>query len=203
MFLMSFTKIYVIIAATRRYTVCVIAAIRPCPQLNGRREKIKKKQQKQKRTSIVFSTFWLLAFSLAVCFAGYFISNIYHKYTNTPVIISFNPVSTSLLSIPFPAVTICNMNQAIKRKARQILKYGYVRTIAFFFLFFWVISGIFRTEIENKLLNDYCTSNNSFPNISIASDDASSNWEVVRKFLTKVFGKFQIFFRVISVFFFF
>lgn len=65
-----------------------------------------------------------MAFSCAVCFAGYFIGNIYDKYNNSPVIISFNPTAASLLDIPFPAVTICNLNQAIKKKAQDIAEFG-------------------------------------------------------------------------------
>lgn len=68
--------------------------------------------------------FWLVSFLFAVAFATYFILDIYNKYDNNPVIISFNPTTVSLDSIPFPAVTICNLNQAVDNVARNIIAYG-------------------------------------------------------------------------------
>lgn len=43
-----------------------------------------------------------------------------------------------------------------------------------------------RSEIEKKLLDDYCNSNISFPNSTINSDEELTNWSVVNKFITKV-----------------
>lgn len=74
--------------------------------------------------NIYFRIFWLLSFFCAMSFAVYFIVNIYEKYDNSPVIISYNPKVVPLLSIPFPAVTICNLNQALKSEAEKILTNG-------------------------------------------------------------------------------
>lgn len=73
--------------------------------------------------------------------SAYFISNVYVKYTATPMIISLNSMSTDITTLPFPgnldyyaqihmwpniaiesisAVTVCNMNQAVKSVVRSI-----------------------------------------------------------------------------------
>lgn len=57
-------------------------------------------------------------------FAVYYISNIYTKWKSSPVIISFSPFDADLSSVPFPAITICNMNQAKRSEAERILKEG-------------------------------------------------------------------------------
>lgn len=56
--------------------------------------------------------FFGVAFVLVVLLAGYFITNVYVKWRASPIIISLNAAATSITDIPFPAVTICNMNQA-------------------------------------------------------------------------------------------
>ncbi|XP_066261767.1 pickpocket protein 28-like [Euwallacea similis] len=104
--------------------------------------------------------FWLISFSLAIGFAAYFISNIYVKWKSSPVIISFSPFDADLSSIPFPAVTICNMNQAKKSQAEEIIKHGSI--------------------VDKKLLDDSCNGNTTF--------DSTENikWETLRNFLVRV-----------------
>ncbi|XP_076270438.1 pickpocket protein 28-like [Rhynchophorus ferrugineus] len=104
--------------------------------------------------------FWFISFSMAICFAAYYISNIYTKWKSSPVIISFSPFDAELNSIPFPAITICNMNQAKRNEAERILKEG--------------------SSIERKLLDDSCNGNTTFDN----SENIS--WESLRDFLVKV-----------------
>ncbi len=53
--------------------------------------------------------FWLVAFIIAVYGCGNLIINIYIKWQQTPVIVSFAEKSTPVWSVPFPAVTICIM----------------------------------------------------------------------------------------------
>ncbi|KAF5296273.1 hypothetical protein FQR65_LT10268 [Abscondita terminalis] len=112
-------------------------------------------------TSISFGErlFWLLAFLTAVSCAAYFIANIYTKYDVSPVIISLNPTPTPISELPFPAITICSMNQAKKQEAFAIIESG--------------------TEVENMLLDDYCNSNNSFTNLTVSSDEGTK-WENVQ-----------------------
>ncbi|XP_050307294.1 pickpocket protein 28-like [Anthonomus grandis grandis] len=104
--------------------------------------------------------FWLISFTLAVGFAAYYISNIYAKWKSSPVIISFSPFDAELGSIPFPAITICNMNQAKRNEAEKILKEG--------------------SEVEKKLLDDACNGNATF------SNNENISWESLRDFLVKV-----------------
>ncbi|KAK5646216.1 hypothetical protein RI129_004680 [Pyrocoelia pectoralis] len=118
-------------------------------------------------TSISFGErlFWLIAFFLAVCCSVYFISQIYSKYNLNPVIVSLNPKPTQIGTLPFPAITICSMNQAKRGEAELIIEAG--------------------TEVEKMLLDDYCNLNNSFSNLSTSSDEATK-WENVQKFILRV-----------------
>ncbi|KAK4879332.1 hypothetical protein RN001_007478 [Aquatica leii] len=76
--------------------------------------------------------FWIVAFITAILFSGYFIDKIIDNYNNR-VIISLNPYSTSANSVPFPTVTICNMNRVNKIKAQVLLKSGILKLVSVFF----------------------------------------------------------------------
>ncbi|XP_074032749.1 pickpocket protein 28 [Leptinotarsa decemlineata] len=104
--------------------------------------------------------FWLVSFCFAIGFAAYYITNIYHKWNSSPVIISFNPFDADLTSIPFPAVTICNMNQAKKSEVLKIKAEG--------------------SPLELKLLNDVCNGNEEH----IVTQPY--NWSTLRNFLIRV-----------------
>lgn len=110
--------------------------------------------------------FWTISFIVALISASYFIFNIYDKYNNSPVIISYNPAAVSLITIPFPAITICSLNQATKKEALHILNTG--------------------TETEKRILNDYCSSNNTFSNNSQEDDAIATNWKYMKNFITKL-----------------
>jgi hypothetical protein len=75
--------------------------------------------------------FWAVAFMLAVATAAYFITLLYRKWDESPVIVSVGAKATQLISIPFPAVTICNMNKARRSIAKEILNSKYVYNISF------------------------------------------------------------------------
>lgn len=66
--------------------------------------------------------FWIISFITAMGFSAYFISNIYDKWNVTPVIVGINPKFKTIQSIPFPAITMCNMNQVRKSVAMEIIK---------------------------------------------------------------------------------
>lgn len=71
--------------------------------------------------TIYFSRlFFLMAFLLVSALSTYFISIMWMKWTATPIIVSTSPTATSISEIPFPATTICNMNQAKKSAAKDI-----------------------------------------------------------------------------------
>ncbi|XP_045472092.1 pickpocket protein 28-like isoform X1 [Harmonia axyridis] len=105
--------------------------------------------------------FWFCAFGIAACMAGYFISNIYVKWSESPVIISFSPSDADLNSIPFPSITICNMNQAKRQEAERIVDHG--------------------TPAQKKLLNDYCNLNSDMNETEYETD-----WDTMQNFLITV-----------------
>ena len=58
--------------------------------------------------------------------AMYYINISYEKWDDTPVIVSIAAKATQMIEIPFPAITICTMNEARKSIAEEILKSEYV-----------------------------------------------------------------------------
>lgn len=50
---------------------------------------------------------WIIAFGLSLFFCGFLIHNVWIKWDQSPVIVSFAEKSTPVWEIPFPAVTIC------------------------------------------------------------------------------------------------
>ncbi|XP_036344575.1 pickpocket protein 28-like [Rhagoletis pomonella] len=64
--------------------------------------------------------FFGFAFIAVIILSSYFISNIYMKWSVTPIIISTSAKETLASDVPFPAVTICNLNQASKSKVQGI-----------------------------------------------------------------------------------
>lgn len=50
---------------------------------------------------------WVAAFTLSAIACGFLIFNVYMKWVQSPVIVSFAEKSTPIWEIPFPAVTIC------------------------------------------------------------------------------------------------
>ena len=77
-------------------------------------------------------SFWLVAFGCSLVCAGFFILNVYAKWRMTPMIVSINPENMPLDQLPFPAITICNVNQAKKSVAERYKKYGYICFLIFF-----------------------------------------------------------------------
>lgn len=55
---------------------------------------------------------WIISFSISLIGCGILIQNIYDKWDESPVIVSFNEKSTPVWEIPFPAVTICPETKA-------------------------------------------------------------------------------------------
>ncbi|KAL3281010.1 hypothetical protein HHI36_004234 [Cryptolaemus montrouzieri] len=127
-------------------------------------EDFNKKQNREMAISVPpngVRLFWFFSFGIAACLAGYFISNIYVKWSESPVIISFSPLDADLNSIPFPSITICNMNQAKRPEAEHIVEHG--------------------TPAQKKLLEDYCNLNNE-PN----QTEYETDWDTMQNFLITV-----------------
>ncbi|CAL8093922.1 unnamed protein product [Orchesella dallaii] len=66
--------------------------------------------------------FWFLAFVAGLSIATWLISEMWTKYKQNPVIVSFQPFETNVDQVPFPAITICNMNKVMKTKADDFIK---------------------------------------------------------------------------------
>ncbi|XP_001986438.2 pickpocket protein 28 [Drosophila grimshawi] len=64
-------------------------------------------------------SFFFIAFVAAFMLTCHLISNIYGKWNSTPVIIGISPHATSIRKVPFPAITICNMNQVQRSKVQH------------------------------------------------------------------------------------
>ncbi len=64
--------------------------------------------------------FWFVAcvFSWVICI--YMIRKIFEKWEKSPIIVSFDSHSTPIWEIPFPSLTICNMNKVLKSKVEYI-----------------------------------------------------------------------------------
>ena len=69
--------------------------------------------------------FWIVAFLVGMLFAGYLISDVWRRYQTSPVILAFDPHDLSISDIPFPAVTICNINKVQKKFAQQVQRYSF------------------------------------------------------------------------------
>lgn len=52
--------------------------------------------------------FWLCAFVLSIYCCSTTIAKVYHRWNDTPVIVSFSENYMPVSSIPFPAITICS-----------------------------------------------------------------------------------------------
>jgi len=77
---------------------------------------------KHKLTIIRCRLFWGAAFVVAMAGAFVLITQLYRKWDQNPVIVSFSTSATGITDIPFPAFTICNMNNIRKSVAKNIVK---------------------------------------------------------------------------------
>ncbi|EDW26974.1 GL16515 [Drosophila persimilis] len=64
--------------------------------------------------------FFGIAFVLVVILSGFFISNVYVKWSASPIIISTSAKQKLTSNMPFPAITICNLNQALLSRVQRI-----------------------------------------------------------------------------------
>ncbi|XP_055703450.1 pickpocket protein 28-like [Phlebotomus papatasi] len=101
--------------------------------------------------------FFVVSFVVVFVLSGYFISNVWQKWSETPIIISINPIGIPLTTIPFPAVTICNMNQARISAARIALK----------------------GSLEDSMLDSLCGSSKEFK----SNNNSTGRWSQLKRFL--------------------
>ncbi|KAH8286472.1 hypothetical protein KR054_009810, partial [Drosophila jambulina] len=71
-------------------------------------------------------TWWIKLYFILISAVVVFVSinlavGIYNKWEDTPVIIGISSTMTPIDQIPFPAITVCNMNQAKKSKIEHLI----------------------------------------------------------------------------------
>ncbi|CAL8072487.1 unnamed protein product [Orchesella dallaii] len=66
--------------------------------------------------------FWLAAFLISGVGCFITILTLWEKYWESPVVTVFQPVETPVDLIPFPAVTICNVNNVRRSRANQYIE---------------------------------------------------------------------------------
>lgn len=87
------------------------------------------------------------------------------KFQETPIIVANDPTTTSISDIPFPATTICNMNQARKSMAKHVEPESF-------------------EDLQLKTLcmrNDEINKNHNF----------TSSWALYKQFLLRVLNKYS------------
>lgn len=65
--------------------------------------------------------FFGLALLAVLGFAAFLMQDAFEKWNTTPVIVGINPEPTYITNEPFPAITICNLNQALAAQAAHIV----------------------------------------------------------------------------------
>ncbi|XP_075167156.1 pickpocket 12 [Haematobia irritans] len=66
--------------------------------------------------------FFFVALLACSIIAVNLITNIYGRWDSTPVLIGINPHPTPIVTLPLPAITICNMNKALNSKVANYTK---------------------------------------------------------------------------------
>lgn len=105
--------------------------------------------------------FFALTFLLVSFLSIYFISNVWIKWSASPVIITLNSLSMSISELPFPAITVCNMNQAQSSSVQQLSRNSDEYSI---------VQSICTRAVDNEINNT-----------------KSGKWPAFRKILLKVF----------------
>lgn len=105
--------------------------------------------------------FFALTFLLVFILSMYFISNVWIKWSASPVIITLNSKSREITSLPFPAITVCNMNQAQNRSVQQLSRNSDEYSI---------VQSLCSRAVDNEINNT-----------------KSGKWPAFRKILLKVF----------------
>lgn len=77
--------------------------------------------------------FFAIAFVLVVGLSIFFISVVWEKWHNKPLIIALSSNEYSIKELPFPAVTICSMNQArrsiVKKYSKSSAEFAVVKSL--------------------------------------------------------------------------
>ena len=114
-------------------------------------------------TEIFLRTFFFVSFVIAFSFSMVFTHNIYMNWSLVPVIVSKSPSVSSVDSLPFPAITVCNLNLASASKVKDIK----------------------RGTQEHSILETYCSSGLEF-DAEIDYNKTINNWPKYREFIRNV-----------------
>ncbi|XP_026730129.1 sodium channel protein Nach-like isoform X2 [Trichoplusia ni] len=63
---------------------------------------------------------WAVAVFLSIGFAAYFVVTAYRWYAKNPIVTVIESTQGAIWDVPFPAVTVCDLNIVSKRAARQL-----------------------------------------------------------------------------------
>jgi hypothetical protein len=149
----------------------------------------------------LYRAFWALSFTLAVIASIYFILNLFERYWENPVIMSLTPTTIKLSDIPFPAVTICNMNNLRRSKGVNILRRYIFRANNLFNIHTKVKNWVFRflrgSTLERTLLKDFCDSDQEVDK----NDTEASKWAEIKQFMVNVRLSLTIVDRILKTLF--
>lgn len=81
----------------------------------------------EKKRPCLERLFWVSVFLLSICTCFKLTLNIWDKWNNNPVIVSFAEKSTPVWQIPFPSVTVCAETKARQRAFNFTDKYWQLR----------------------------------------------------------------------------
>lgn len=68
--------------------------------------------------------FWSISLLGALVYSVILISQIFENYFKNPIIISYMPEESTVSQIPFPAVTLCNVNILKDKLVQESLRYA-------------------------------------------------------------------------------
>ncbi len=74
----------------------------------------------ERRRHSMERVFWLVVVAVAWIFSAYFSYKVINKWKTSPVLVSFESVQTGIYSIPFPSLTVCNMNKVRRSRVQHI-----------------------------------------------------------------------------------
>lgn len=98
----------------------------------------------------------MCVFVIAVSLSAYLTISLWNQWAKS-TIVTMSSFRTPLITLPFPAITICNSN-SVKRS---------------------IVQHFARDSIEHSMVQDFCTQGDVFPN-------TSTTWGRMRQFLTNV-----------------
>ncbi|KAL1130905.1 hypothetical protein AAG570_012146 [Ranatra chinensis] len=106
---------------------------------------------------------------MAVFGATFFINILFTKFRESPVIMSLAPTTTQLSAFPFPAVTICNMNNVRKSNVASILKLHASR----------------GKTVDKYLIEDFCEKDDEF-DFTDSDKNITASWDYIKKLMIEV-----------------